>query len=158
VDACLEAGVDAGEPESCADVNACVASGTTAGPIDIGAYDSCPDDPNECQRGPCAATGTQSQWLKVQYLDSCPTEPLLLWLTSPSAAPFDLDVYEVPPSDAGTSCPKLTASAKATVPGAGAQPAAYLNLSNTGMVYLHIVAEAGAKCTTGQMWSLSLAR
>ncbi len=140
-------------------MNACVTAGSTTGPIDVGVYDTCTSDPDECQSGPCSASGTQSEWLKVQFMDSCPAGgviPLEVSVYSQPSAPFDLDVYESTTGDAGSKCPKLTASATAKVPDPGALAVAGLNLSKTGELYIHVVAEAAAKCTTGQRWSLTL--
>jgi hypothetical protein len=147
---------EASVPVSCGDLNACVPTGSTGGPIDWGMFDSCQGlDYDQLP----AAYGDQSAWLTVRILNGCNSAGSFLVLDSQPTAIFDLEVYEVPdpvPSTPPSSCPTLIGSGVATTPDCCGGPTATVSVPNTGEVYIHVVAQPGATCSTGAQWELGV--
>jgi hypothetical protein len=137
-------GIDASEtgtPVSCADTNSCVEP-TNMGQVDM------------CDEQSVNATGDQSTWLTVDAVQ-CGGAVGQVILTSDPGAPFDVYVYQ---GDAGVPqsplCPPLFGSSLCTTPDCCTGPIAALSIQDVGPLYIHVVAEADAGCSTGRPWSL----
>ncbi len=146
-------------PESCGDINGCIAGPGDAmpsGPVDLGTFD---DAEGDHFANPLEVSGTQSEWLTLRFISGDFLD-LPLALNSRPEALFDLYVYEVlqpgdggmlPPPSIPSTCPALVVSGTASADAGGAT----VLIPTTGQLYIHVVAQAHAKCASGLPWTLS---
>jgi hypothetical protein len=140
---------EASVPVSCAALNACVATGTFPGAIDLGSVNPCTGQ----GVGPQGAFGDRSGWYKVDIQGGCES-----WVQvfSPPSSLFDVAVYEG--SDLGpppSACPAPLGSAVATQPDGDIAPVASVPVQYGGELYINVIAEADAACASGQTWTLT---
>lgn len=140
----------------CADINACLSAVPIDGGTASGGLNWC--DPTF---DGFSISGIQSEWVELKLTPDCLSNPadfgFTITLESPSpSSKFDLEVYEAPDTYTPGTCPALTATDVAVPNGAGGfvATAGYASPASP-VVYLHVVAEAGAACAAGTPWGLT---